>query len=114
MCLDNLEGNHIPTRDSLSVACFFGTQPTLHKHGIMAHRVLYFDRDAMNFHYPQSDLSWAKAQYIANTDLQYCSHRRVTTAGLDPRSWSVVSTHRRPQIKRTAVDTASDDTENYH
>lgn len=68
-------------------------QPTLHKPGIMAHRVRIlhnptqrtirmhyancntynadYDGDEMNCHYPQSDLARAEAQYIAHADLQY-------------------------------------------
>lgn len=68
-------------------------QPTLHKPGIMAHRVRIlhnptqktirmhyancntynadYDGDEMNCHFPQSYLATAESQYIARTDLQY-------------------------------------------
>jgi len=68
-------------------------QPTLHKPGIMAHRVRVlhdptqktirmhyancntynadYDGDEMNCHFPQSDLGRAEAEYIAKTDLQF-------------------------------------------
>mmetsp|Transcript_13888 Transcript_13888/g.20498 ORF Transcript_13888/g.20498 Transcript_13888/m.20498 type:complete len:1731 (+) Transcript_13888:197-5389(+) len=68
-------------------------QPTLHKPGIMAHRVRTlhnptqktirmhyancntynadYDGDEMNCHFPQSYLATAESRYIASTDLQY-------------------------------------------
>ena len=68
-------------------------QPTLHKPGIMAHRVRVlhsqtqqtirmhyancntynadYDGDEMNCHFPQTDLARAEAEYIASNDLQY-------------------------------------------
>tara|TARA_B110000971_G_scaffold154822_1_gene158222 strand:- start:82 stop:759 length:678 start_codon:yes stop_codon:yes gene_type:complete len=68
-------------------------QPTLHKPGIMAHRVRVlhsatqqtirmhyancntynadYDGDEMNCHFPQTDLARAEAEFIASNDLQY-------------------------------------------
>ncbi|KAL7577816.1 hypothetical protein ACA910_010567, partial [Epithemia clementina (nom. ined.)] len=97
MLLTNLKKSGRPTivgrqlRDGDYV--LMNRQPTLHKPGIMAHRVRIlhnptqktirmhyancntynadFDGDEMNCHFPQSDVARAEAMYIARTDLQY-------------------------------------------
>jgi DNA-directed RNA polymerase I subunit RPA1 len=99
--------------------CF--SQPTLHKPGIMAHRVRIlhnptqktirmhyancntynadFDGDEMNVHYPQNDLARAEAQYIARTDLQYI----VPTDGTPLRG--LIQDHVVGGVKMTKKDT---------
>jgi DNA-directed RNA polymerase I subunit RPA1 len=96
-------------------------QPTLHKPGIMAHRVRIlhnpaqktirmhyancntynadFDGDEMNCHFPQSDLARAEAQYIAKTDLQYI----VPTDGSPLRG--LIQDHVVAGVKLTKKDT---------
>lgn len=102
-----------------SSICF--GQPTLHKPGIMAHRVRIlhnptqktirmhyancntynadFDGDEMNCHFPQSDLARAEAQYIARTDLQYI----VPTDGTPLRG--LIQDHVVGGVKLTKRDT---------
>jgi DNA-directed RNA polymerase I subunit RPA1 len=96
-------------------------QPTLHKPGIMAHRVRVlhnptqktirmhyancntynadFDGDEMNCHFPQNDLARAEAQYIAQTDLQYI----VPTDGSPLRG--LIQDHVVGGVKMTKKDT---------
>ena len=99
----------------------FFHQPTLHKPGIMAHRVRVlhnptqktirmhysncdtynadFDGDEMNCHFPQSDLARAEAKYIARTDLQYI----VPTDGSPLRG--LIQDHVVGGVKLTKQDT---------
>ena len=96
-------------------------QPTLHKPGIMAHRVRVlhnptqktirmhyancnaynadFDGDEMNCHFPQSDLARAEAQFIVQTDLQYI----VPTDGSPLRG--LIQDHVVGGVKMTKKDT---------
>lgn len=96
-------------------------QPTLHKPGIMAHRVRVlhnpsqktirmhyancntynadFDGDEMNCHFPQNDLARAEAQFIAQTDLQYI----VPTDGSPLRG--LIQDHVVGGVKMTKRDT---------
>ena len=109
---------HLP---SFSHPLVFVQQPTLHKPGIMAHRVRVlhnptqktirmhyancntynadFDGDEMNCHFPQSDLARAEAQYIAKTDLQYI----VPTDGSPLRG--LIQDHVIGGVKMTKKDT---------
>mmetsp|Transcript_1987 Transcript_1987/g.2788 ORF Transcript_1987/g.2788 Transcript_1987/m.2788 type:complete len:1737 (-) Transcript_1987:583-5793(-) len=87
--MPTLVGRQLVNGDYLLV----NRQPTLHKPGIMAHRVRIlhnptqktirmhyancntynadYDGDEMNCHFPQSYLATAESRYIASTDLQY-------------------------------------------
>lgn len=103
------------------VSPFTPKQPTLHKPGIMAHRVRVlhnptqktirmhyancntynadFDGDEMNCHYPQNDLARVEAQYLAQTDLQYI----VPTDGSPLRG--LIQDHVVGGVKMTKRDT---------
>ena len=96
-------------------------QPTLHKPGIMAHRVRVlfdptqktirmhyancntynadFDGDEMNCHFPQNELGRAEAKYLAQTDLQYI----VPTDGSPLRG--LIQDHVVGGVKMTQKDT---------
>lgn len=96
-------------------------QPTLHKPGIMAHRVRVlhsptqktirmhyancdtynadFDGDEMNCHFPQNDIGRAEAIYIARNDLQYI----VPTDGSPLRG--LIQDHVIGGVKLTTKDT---------
>eukprot|EP00970_Alexandrium_tamarense_P000747 scaffold85_cov145-Alexandrium_tamarense.AAC.51 len=96
-------------------------QPTLHKPGIMAHRVRVlfsptqntlrmhyancntynadYDGDEMNCHFPQSYLAAAESQFIAGTDLQFI----VPTDGSPLRG--LIQDHVDAGVKLTCMNT---------